>query len=85
MAVLPEFKGQGWGSKLLRAVDEDLHLQQMEILWCNAREIAVGFYEKHGFKILGTSFEIDGIGKHYLMYKKPEEESRPKNLSSLIL
>ena len=37
------------------------------ILWCNAREKALGFYLKVGFKPSGELFTIQNVGKHMLM------------------
>jgi hypothetical protein len=36
-------------------------------VWCNARSPARGFYEREGFTIEGDTFEIAGIGPHFLM------------------
>jgi GNAT superfamily N-acetyltransferase len=36
-------------------------------MWCNARLIAVPFYEKLGWKIEGDEFDIPDIGPHYVM------------------
>jgi hypothetical protein len=41
----------------------------VELLWFNARETAVPFYEKLGCTKKGASFEIPEIGLHFLMYK----------------
>jgi ribosomal protein S18 acetylase RimI-like enzyme len=39
------------------------------LIWFNARENAVKFYEKLGYTKQGNPFIIDGIGSHYVMYK----------------
>ena len=47
------------------------HLKQktdVEILWCNARITAFGFYEKMDFKILGEVFDILKLGPHKTGY-----------------
>jgi ribosomal protein S18 acetylase RimI-like enzyme len=69
MAVLPEAQGRGLAKMLLKKSEERLSKEKTEILWCNAREKAVGFYAKHQFEIHGNAFEIPGIGTHFLMYK----------------
>ncbi len=69
MAVLPEFQKLGIGKKLIQHC-EILFLNHNEtVLWCNAREKAVGFYEKIGYSKIGIPFIIEDIGKHYIMYK----------------
>jgi GNAT superfamily N-acetyltransferase len=69
MAVLPEFQKFGIGKQLLQYCD-NLFLETTEtVIWCNARENAVVFYEKMGFCKMGNPFIIDDIGVHYIMYK----------------
>lgn len=69
MAILPEFQKLGIGKKLLQYC-ENLFLETTEtVIWCNARENAVVFYEKMGFCKMGNPFIIDDIGVHYIMYK----------------
>lgn len=72
MATLSEVRGLGFGNLLLETAFEKLKKKNVEYLWCNAREVAVKFYQKNGFEILGTSFEIEGIGTHFKMCKKLE-------------
>lgn len=67
MATLPEYQGQGLSSALLRTAFPVIKQNQCTLLWCNAREKAVGFYEKVGFKANGEAFSIPQIGRHILM------------------
>lgn len=67
MATLPEFQGQGLSSALLRTAFPVIKGNQGMLLWCNAREKAIGFYTKVGFKPTGEVFTIPNIGKHILM------------------
>lgn len=66
---------KGVGSALLAAGEAEIWKQDAEIIWCNARIVAVGFYEKHGYRKVGKSFVIPGIGEHYLMTKVNPLES----------
>ncbi|TCI64744.1 GNAT family N-acetyltransferase [Exiguobacterium sp. SH3S1] len=67
MATDPDVAGTGVGSRFLQAVHRELNASW----WCNAREVAVRFYERNGLVIIGDPFEIEGIGTHYVMlYKK---------------
>lgn len=61
---------KGVGSALLAAGEAEIWHHNAEIIWCNARIVAVGFYEKHGYRKVGKSFVIPGIGEHYLMTKE---------------
>jgi GNAT superfamily N-acetyltransferase len=67
MATLPEYQGQGLSSALLRTAFPVIKQNQCTLLWCNARERAMGFYEKVGFTQKGDFFNIPNIGKHILM------------------
>ena len=54
----------------MRESFKELKEKESDLLWCNARLIAVDFYESLGFKIIGEIFDIEGIGPHYYMYKE---------------
>ena len=41
-----------------------------KLLWFDARLIAVGFYKRLGFTIIGDQFEVPKVGPHYVMYKR---------------
>ena len=69
MATLPETRGKGYGKLMLQKSFELLKNRSVKTIWCNAREIALHFYLKQDFKILGKPFDIDEIGIHYLLYK----------------
>ncbi len=67
MATLPEHQGLGLSSALLRTAFPVIKQNQCTLLWCNAREKAMGFYSKVGFAPTGDLFSIPHIGKHILM------------------
>lgn len=69
MAVLHEYQGLGFGKVILDEVCEFVKTKKAEVLWFNAREIAVKFYQNSGFSVLGNSFEIPEIGMHFVMFK----------------
>lgn len=65
MATEPKEQGNGYGSQVLMAAMDYLKQNTTtEILWCNARTTAFGFYENMGFMIVGEEFEIPNIGPH---------------------
>jgi GNAT superfamily N-acetyltransferase len=72
MAVAGAQQGRGLGSALLR----DLHARLdsgdgPHLIWCNAREIAVRFYQRHGYAIASARFDIPTAGPHYVMVREP--------------
>lgn len=70
MAVLEHNQGKGYGKQLVLYCEKYLAETDCELVWFNARENAIGFYQKLGYTILGEPFNIEGIGIHYLMWKK---------------
>jgi GNAT superfamily N-acetyltransferase len=70
MAVLENQQKKGIGKALILHSESFATQQKTELIWFNARENAVPFYIKMGYKITGAPFEIDAIGTHYLMYKR---------------
>ena len=69
MATLPEHQGQGLSSALLKTAFPIIKQNFCQLLWCNARTTAQGFYQKVGFEKTGDTFNVRDIGPHVLMYK----------------
>ncbi|MXV13854.1 GNAT family N-acetyltransferase [Hufsiella ginkgonis] len=70
MATLPEFRGQGFGNKVVNFAIVYLRGQKVNYIWGNARKIALPFYKALGFEFISDEFEILGIGPHKVMYLK---------------
>lgn len=69
MAILPEHQKKGLGEELLQTAEEYIKNNNGKLAWCNAREVAVGFYKKVGYNTIGNAFTIKGVGVHYVMHK----------------
>lgn len=69
MATKRHLQGRGYGRAVLERCIEHVRASGAEVLWCNARTGALGFYERLGFRTVGDEFEIEGIGPHYVMWK----------------
>lgn len=69
MATLEEFQGVGAGKLMMQNAFELLKELNITCLWCNARVIAVPFYEKLGMETFGEQFEIKYVGNHFVMFK----------------
>src|SRR5690554_410126 len=70
MALLPDYQKYGLGKKLIEYAEKLLKENNVSLAWCNAREIAVKFYEKSGYKIIGEAFDIPDVGIHWVMYNE---------------
>lgn len=68
MATDPDVRGLGLGAKIIDAVIAELKNKNVKLLWCDARLIATGFYEKQNFRVLGGVYDVPKIGPHKLMY-----------------
>ncbi|MDO6525254.1 GNAT family N-acetyltransferase [Motilimonas sp. 1_MG-2023] len=55
-ATLQEFQGRGIGSYLIEHILHQLIEQGYKLFWCDARESALGFYQRFGMAISGERF-----------------------------
>ena len=69
MAVSAKLQGAGIGKCILDFALPTLkqRFSGANWLWCNARESAVGFYDRCGFEIISGRFDIPGVGPHFVM------------------
>ncbi|MCI2285728.1 bifunctional GNAT family N-acetyltransferase/hotdog fold thioesterase [Colwellia sp. MSW7] len=70
MAVDDNMQGQGLGQQIIRALEQQASMLGITEIVLNAREQALGFYEKLGYKMRGYSHTLFGDVKHYSMTKK---------------
>ncbi|MDX1912177.1 MAG: GNAT family N-acetyltransferase, partial [Saprospiraceae bacterium] len=68
VAVAPELQGKGVGAALVNASEEEARRRGFEKMVLNARETAVPFYLRLGYKKIGERFEEVTI-PHYKMEK----------------
>jgi RimJ/RimL family protein N-acetyltransferase/GNAT superfamily N-acetyltransferase len=69
MAILKSHQGKRFGEALLKHGETLLKNKNATLLWFNARIVAVSFYKRNGYNIIGYSFEIPTVGTHFVMYK----------------
>lgn len=75
MATHPDYIRRGVGSRLLAFAEESLaKATPGRLLFANAREVAVPFYEKQGWELSSDKFDVPGIGPHFQITKRPEAE-----------
>jgi GNAT superfamily N-acetyltransferase len=75
MAVLPESRGKGLGTALLKVCISHVARHGSTLLWCRARTPAVPFYRRLGFETEGDEFLIPVSGPHFVMWRtvSPDE------------
>lgn len=62
MAVDPAYERRGIGRLLVEAGVERLRASGATRAWCNARDPAIAFYERLGWRICGEGFVDDEMG-----------------------
>lgn len=60
-ATLPALQGRGIGTELLSHVLKALKEKAVTYLWCDARESAIGFYQRLGLQQEGARFHKSGV------------------------
>jgi predicted GNAT family N-acyltransferase len=68
MASHPEARGSGAALALIQQALHLLTTMNADVLWCDARLGAVGFYEKAGFSYLPQVYDVPRIGPHRFMW-----------------
>jgi ribosomal protein S18 acetylase RimI-like enzyme len=70
MAVDTPYQGKGIGTKLLTEMEKRLKQKGARQIVLNAREIAVEFYENHGYDIAGKAHILYDSIEHFKMVKR---------------
>jgi predicted GNAT family N-acyltransferase len=69
MATDPSVRGGGAGRALLDDGLARVAVRGGDLVWCDARVTAAGFYERHGFTVVTEPYDKPGIGPHVGMVK----------------
>ena len=64
MATDPAVRGSGAGRALLAEGLARVAARGGDLVWCDARVGAAGFYERQGFVVVSEPFDKPGIGPH---------------------
>jgi GNAT superfamily N-acetyltransferase len=71
MATRADVARRGIGGALLRYVEGAVcDAGGPQLLWCNARVVALPFYERFGWTAVSDVFEIAGVGPHRAMVRR---------------
>jgi predicted GNAT family N-acyltransferase len=76
MATDPAVRGTGAGRALVAEVLARVVGLGGDLLWCDARAAAAGFYERMGFQVVTEPYEISPIGPHLGMVIEPTGATR---------
>jgi predicted GNAT family N-acyltransferase len=64
MATEPAVRGSGAGKALVVDGLARVRARGGDLVWCDARVPAAGFYERMGFTVVSEEFDKPGIGPH---------------------
>lgn len=67
MATDLDFQNRGLGRKLLLQLLAWGREKEIPLFWCNARQRAIPFYERQGFRVESELFDLPNIGPHKVM------------------
>lgn len=67
MATAADAQRTGLGRALVLGCAAYARKKGAQLLWCNARVYASGFYSKLGFEIVGQEFDVPDVGPHFRM------------------
>lgn len=70
MAVEEGLQGKGIGTIILKELEKSAKRKGANHIILNARQSAVGFYKKQGYRIVGKASTLFGVIPHYKMRKK---------------
>lgn len=69
MAVSPEHERRGVGKRIIHALEQEAIEKGAGYIFLHARERAVGFYERLGYRVTGKSYLLFDEIQHYTMRK----------------
>jgi ribosomal-protein-alanine N-acetyltransferase len=77
MGVLGHVRGNGVGEAIINEAVNILKGEEVKVIWCDAREVAWGFYERCGFSFVTDkegvecgAYAVPNIGMHKMMYRR---------------
>jgi len=70
MAVAPQTAGTGLGSRVMNYLEQQARAAGLQTLMLHSRASAVGFYERHGYRVVAPSHTLFGVIPHVLMRKE---------------
>ena len=75
MAVSPRHQRAGVGRRLLAEAELELRATGTTGVWANARDTAIGFYERNGWIVIGAGYEVVGLPHHRMERRLADQAS----------
>jgi ribosomal protein S18 acetylase RimI-like enzyme len=69
MAVDEDFRGRGYGGRILQALESEAGRRGARKIVLNSRENALEFYIRHGYRVIGEAETLFGVIRHVRMEK----------------
>jgi len=66
MATDPSARGTGLGRRLVHTAVDHVTAHEGDLIWCNARVSAQGFYARLGFRTVTEPFVVDGVSEEHV-------------------
>lgn len=79
MATDETVRGSGAGRAMVRDGLERVAARGGDLVWCDARTSAAGFYERMGFTVVTDEFDKPGIGPHVGMVIEVRPPEGPRS------
>ena len=70
MGTIPEVRGAGAGAAIVEFASAWCRQRDVKWLWCDAREVAFGFYQKMGFDFVSGPYQVPTIVTHRMMARR---------------
>ena len=68
VATDPDWAGRGVSRRVLAAGEATVvAVAGPALLWCNARQSAIGFYQRLGWAVCSAVFDVPLVGPHFRM------------------
>ena len=67
MAVRGPWQAHGVGSALIERLVREVMARRGRLVWAQARDTALAFYERHGFQVIGEAFEHSYLPHHVVV------------------
>jgi len=77
MGVLGQVRGKGVGEAIINKAVNILKEEEVKVIWCDARDVAWGFYKRCGFEfgmdeegVECDAYTVPNIGLHKMMFRR---------------